>query len=168
LANLANGKWDELHVKIYRYFRWLQDLLLLLMSSSMSLFSLLSLYAASDGSVGIGGTMAKLVETNDIAFANQIDGNTVAVGGGIGGGGAGSNGSKQFSSNILAGIGGGGYYAAGGINLSLLENLMEGMKSAFRVVRGEHHQANGGSAWPYMSYPPPPLPPPPPRTECLS
>jgi hypothetical protein len=43
-------------------------------------------------------------------------------------------------------ISGGGHYAAGGINLLSLEDLVEGMKSTFRVVRGKHHQANGGGA----------------------
>ncbi len=40
LVSLANDKQDELHLKIYRYFRWLRNSLLLLMFSSTS--SLLS------------------------------------------------------------------------------------------------------------------------------
>jgi hypothetical protein len=63
LASPANDERDKLHVKIYRYFRWLQDLLLLSMSSSTSL-SLPSLCTASDSGIGIGGTTAKSDETN--------------------------------------------------------------------------------------------------------
>ncbi len=72
--------------------------------------------------------------------------------GGAGGVGVGGNGSKQSSLNVGGSIGGGNYYTPGGINFSFLEDLMEGMKSMFRVVRGKHHQANGSSARPYPLY----------------
>ncbi len=91
---------------------------------------------ASDSDVGIGGTKSKLYGTEDIAVANQINGTVVATGGDTRGGGASGDESKQSSSNAKGGIGGGSYYAARGINLLSLEDLMEGMKSAFRVVQG--------------------------------
>jgi hypothetical protein len=139
-ANLTNDERDELHVEIYRYFRWLRD------SLSLSTSSSASSHAASDGGggVGIGGT-ATISDGTDDAFADRIDGSgdTVVSVGGAGGGMAGGDGNKRSSSNV------GGGYAAGGIKLSSLDDLVEGMKSAFKVVRGDH-QANGG-AWPNPS-----------------
>jgi hypothetical protein len=130
-ANLTNDERDELHVEIYRYFRWLRD------SLSLSTSSSASSHAAFDGG-GIGGTTT---------ISNGTDGGDTVLVGGAGGGTAGGDGNKRSSSNVggVIGIGvGGGGYAAGGIKLSSLDDLMEGMKSAFKVVRGDH-QANGGA-----------------------
>ena len=138
-ANLTNDERDELHVEIYRYFRWLRD------SLSLSTSSSASSHAAFDGG-GIGGTTT-IPDGTDGAFADRIDGGDTVLVGGAGGGTAGGDGNKRSSSNVggVIGIGvGGGGYAAGGIKLSSLDDLMEGMKSAFKVVRGDH-QANGGA-----------------------
>jgi hypothetical protein len=67
LASLTSDERDKLPVKIYRYFRWLRDLLLHLMSSSTLSLSL-PFCAASDGGIGIGGTTVKLDRT-DVAMS---------------------------------------------------------------------------------------------------
>jgi hypothetical protein len=111
-------------------------LLLSMLSSMLSLLLLSSSFSASKVGVDISGTTVKLYGTENIAFPNWIDGNANTAGGGTRGGGAGSDGSKQSLSNVMGCIGGGSYYAARGINFSLFEDLVEGMKSTFRVVQG--------------------------------
>ncbi len=84
-------------MEIYRYFRWLRDLLLLSMSSSTLSLSSSSACVVSNGGVGISGITEKSYGTNGIAFADQIDGGAVAAGSGARGGGADGDGSKQLS-----------------------------------------------------------------------
>ncbi|KAL3771868.1 hypothetical protein ACHAW5_003213 [Stephanodiscus triporus] len=114
-AHLSNDERDELHIEIYRYFKWLRDSLL--QSSSLSSAVQQAAISSSDGG---GGTAPTADGINDDCAGDQ---------------------SKQSSSIV---VGGGGGSTAGGIKLLSLDNLMEEMKSTFKVVR--NYQINASSS----------------------
>ncbi|KAL3811933.1 hypothetical protein ACHAXA_001580 [Cyclostephanos tholiformis] len=123
-AHLTNDERDELHVEIFRYFKWLRDSLSSSLSSSSSSSS-----AHAHTTFDYCGTAlnSEGIDNSDAADVVVID----PVGGG---------GGERMKRSLASVSGGGVGYTAGGIKLSSLENLMEDMISTFKVVRND--QAN--------------------------